>query len=190
MFGRRASCPLYLLCFLDFVRPCSILAAQEAGSLVNQIKILCETLVHSIMLYRHWQLPIQFMTSTSSSRVEWTALSTRTAGWRELKAGGMRNPEGKVMCTYSPAHGCIFNSHTWFILSWVPELIINAPHIGLKLSGSLTSAWVKKRAVAMRYIFRANAIYRPVSPWERRRVHAWPLSFNPRLWICGIVLHI
>lgn len=33
--GRRASCPLHLLCFLDFGRPCSILAAREAGSLVN-----------------------------------------------------------------------------------------------------------------------------------------------------------
>ena len=96
---RRAHRPLYLLCFLDFGRPCSIPAAQEAESLVNLIKILCETLVHSIMPYRHWQLPIQFMTSTSSSRVEWTALSSRTAGWRELRAGGMRSYRGKVMCT-------------------------------------------------------------------------------------------
>lgn len=57
----------------------------EARGLANQIKILCETLVHSIMLYWHWQLPIQFIASTSLSRVEWTALSTRTVGRRELK---------------------------------------------------------------------------------------------------------
>lgn len=109
---RRARRPLYLLCFLDFGRPCSIPAAQEAESLVNLIKILCETLVHSIMPYRHWQLPIQFMTSTSSSRVEWTALSTRTVGWEGAEGWRNEKLQRQSHVYMHAAHRYIFNSHT------------------------------------------------------------------------------
>lgn len=59
----------------------------------------------------------------------------------------------------------IQHTDTYFmIFSQVSELIINAPRIGLELSGSVTSTWAKKRAIAMGYIFGVNAIYRLVSP--------------------------